>query len=120
MPGAAFLVSAVCPVQVALTTCGKINDELMEATDYIFVRRERTLQSWVELISNSNWSECLLVVNNNLVTKGGCLVAAVAKSKRHTHIQSYSLCYKMATRNTGLETPERTLILTQLNQYVLH
>ena len=29
--------------QVALTTCGKINGELMDAADYIFMRRERTL-----------------------------------------------------------------------------
>ena len=59
---------------------------------------------WVELISNSDWLKCILLVNDNLVTKGGCLVAALAKSK--THMTFIIVILLMASR-TIMESPEQ-------------
>ena len=59
---------------------------------------------WVELISNFHWLKCLLLVNDNLVTKGGCLVAAIAISKTHMTfiIEPYGYTDMMA-----MESPEQ-------------
>ena len=62
---------------------------------------------WVELISNSDWLKFLLLVNDNLVTKGGCLVAALAKtSKSKTHTTFIIVILLMASR-TIMESPEQ-------------
>ena len=59
---------------------------------------------WVELISNSDWLKCLLLVNNNLVTKGGCLIAALAKSKTHT---TFIIVILLMASRTIMESPEQ-------------
>ena len=49
--------------------------------------------------------KCLLLVNDNLVTKGGCLVAALAKSKMHT---TFIIVILLMASRTIMESPERT------------
>ena len=62
------------------------------------------------------------LVNNNLLTKGGCLVAAVAKRKTHIYTwlyYSHSVCVcKMANRECELETPERMWILMCFTRWI--
>ena len=85
---------------VALTVVHTATAELIEVARIDVAAQLQYLQwlqsYWVELISNWDWLKCLLLVNDSIVTKGGCLVAVVAKSKTHTHNYITVIVYVLA------------------------